>query len=201
MGSPYESRPETDWPEVTRRLIEQHPLSSHLVEIVLDTWQSIFASKIGRHGFHIGPDICPRPQIMGFLLHELIALETAARFPKQWRGEREKDEKDLVYIPDPFFSIEIKTSSHEKHVFGNRSYAQEGEPGKKAKLKSGYYLTVNFGKFMSDGTLPAINRIGFGWIDHTDWLGQISATGQQSRLQPSVYKYKLVVLHQLKSTT
>ena len=71
MESPYSRVGIDRWLEVTRKLVEQHPLSrSDIVEIVLDSWRSIFESNLGNRGFRIGTDIFPKPQIMGFLLHE-----------------------------------------------------------------------------------------------------------------------------------
>ncbi len=110
-----------------------------MVEVVLQSWNDIFDSKLGPKGFQIGKHIFPKPQIMGFLLHELIPLEFSARYPRLWRGEQTASDKDLVYIPDPQYSVEIKTSSDSKNIYGNRSYAQESDSAGK-KSKSGYYL-------------------------------------------------------------
>lgn len=82
---------------------------------------------------------------MGFFLHELMPLELAARYPDLWRNEKSAGDKDIFYIPDDVFSIELKTSSDPWHIYGNRSYAQGNTKGKKAK--SGYYLDANFKKF------------------------------------------------------
>lgn len=191
---PYTGVSPAKWIDVTRRLIKEHPLKTdEVVEVVLTAWQSIFDSKLGTKGFKIGVDIFPKPQIMGFLLHELIPLELAARYPKFWRPELTGGDKDIVYIPDDSFSIELKTSSDAKHIFGNRSYAQQGSEGKKAK--SGYYLTVNFGKFVKGEKQPRIGLIRFGWIDAGDWIGQKAATGQQSRLPREVDSGKLITLY------
>lgn len=134
---------------------------------------------------------------MGFLLHELIPLEFAARYPNLWRGEQSKSDKDLVYIPDAKFSVEIKTSSNRTKIFGNRSYAQESESAGK-KAKSGYYLQVNFGKFGKNTAKPEILLIKFGWLDHIDWLGQATATGQQAHLAPSTANNKLISIYSVK---
>jgi len=193
MVSPYKDLPPEKWLNVTRRLVKEHPLKdSEIVEVVLAAWDSIFASRIGTRAFHIGQDIFPKPQIMGFFLHELIPLELAARHPKSWRGERSSGEKDIVYIPDDKYSIEVKTSSNPNHIFGNRSYAQKATTNKKAK--SGYYLAVNFEKFSGSSKRPNILLIRFGWLDSTDWIGQKAATGQQSRLSSQVETYKLLEL-------
>ena len=194
MVSPYKGLPPEKWLIVTQQIVKTHPLkTTEIVEVVLAAWNSIFASKMGTSAFHIGKDIFPKPQIMGFFLHELIPLELAARHPKSWRGELTSEDKDIVYIPDDRYSIEIKTSSNPRHIFGNRSYAQETT--KKKKSKSGYYLTVNFEKFSDDAIIPNILIVRFGWLDATDWIGQKAATGQQSRLPPEVENYKLLELY------
>ena len=193
VASPYFQVPSAKWVAVTEKLIKEHPLDEdEIVEIVLESWRSIFTSAIGTHGFKIGQEIFPKPQVMGALLHELIPLEVAARYPKHWRGEKSAADKDIVYIPDDKFSIELKTSSHREQIFGNRSYAQEAVVDKKGK--SGYYLAVNFEKF-SERKDPDIVLIRFGWLDHADWVGQKAATGQQSRLGAEVYTGKFKTLY------
>jgi hypothetical protein len=146
---------------------------------------------LGTKGFKIGKDIFPKPQIMGFLLHELIPLELAAKYPKLWREEKTTSDKDIVYIPNDYYSIEVKTSSNPTHIYGNRSYAQAATENKKAK--SGYYLAVNFQKVVK-GKVARIVLIRFGWLDANDWIGQKAATGQQSRLSPDVENNKLLVI-------
>lgn len=193
MVSPYHGLPITEWEKRTLELIRAHPLDTdEIYEVVLSVWDDIFKSSIGKRPFHIGQDLFPRPQIMAFFLHELIPLEFADRYPGVWRREETPDEKDLVYVPDQSFSIEIKTSSSDGRIFGNRSYAQETKKGKKSK--SGYYLAINFEKFTKTGRLPSVNLIRFGWLDHSDWIGQDAATGQQARLDPNVEQYKLLRL-------
>ncbi len=194
MKSPYEGIAPDEWYELTRELVKEHPLApDEIVGIVLATWDSIFLSSLGTKGFKIAVEIFPKPQIMGFFLHELIPLELAARYPDLWRNEKSARDKDIVYIPDERFSIELKTSSDPRHIYGNRSYAQVNTKGKKAK--SGYYLAVNFEKFSKKKDRPEIKLIRFGWIDSTDWIGQRSATGQQSRLLPNVENSKLLKLY------
>lgn len=193
--SPFAGLAEDKWKEKTKKLIGLHPLrKTEIVEIVLQSWNDIFQSKLGSKGFQIGKHIYPKPQIMGFLLHELITLEVSARYPDKWRGDKSAVDKDLVYIPNDKFSIEIKTSSHPAKIFGNRSYAQEGKSAGK-KIKSGYYLTVNFGKCSEQNNSPAILQIRFGWLDHTDWIGQTTATGQQAHLTAAADKHKLLVIY------
>jgi hypothetical protein len=193
MISPYVGIHSDKWPEKTEELIAGYPLKmSELVEVVLASWKGVFASKIGSGGFQIGEHIFPKPQIIAFFLHELIPLELARRYPGVWRGEETAADKDIVYVPNAAFSMEIKTSSHPTQIFGNRSYAQQGAAGKKSK--SGFYLAVNFEKSVRDADAARLRRIRFGWLDHTDWQGQTAATGQQARLSTEVERGKLRLL-------
>ncbi len=194
--SPYANLRPENWKTKTLRLLRCHPLDSEeIVDVVLSGWQSIFESRIGIKGFAIGKDMFPNPQIMGFLLHELIPLELHARHPTLWQIDRSGEDKDLVHIPDPAFSVEIKTSSHRSQIFGNRSYAQPTSATKKSK--AGYYLAVNFEKFAPTPRRPQVRTIRFGWLDHSDWIAQKAATGQQARLQPMVYGTKLLTLYEV----
>jgi hypothetical protein len=194
MPSIYKGLSQIEWLEMTKKLIKRHPLDpKEIVEVVLTSWNSIFESKIGTKRYLIGKDIFPKPQIMGFFLHELIPLELSTRYPKRWRGEKDSSDKDIVYIPDDKYSIEIKTSSNPNRIFGNRSYAQGSTKEKKAK--SGFYLAINFEKFSKTNIQPNILLIRFGWLDSEDWMGQKAATGQQSRLSIDVESYKLLELY------
>ncbi len=196
--SPFEGLASENWPAKTAELLDEFPLSGdEIIAPVLEAWDSIFESRIGRHGIQIGKDIFPTPQIMASYLHELIPLEFAAIYPGQWRADESSDEKDLVYIPDQRFSAEIKTSSSPRGIYGNRSYAQK--PTSSKKSKNGYYIAVNFHKFdkgSSEDQRPGIRRIRFGWLDHTDWRGQAKNTGQQASLFPESEKGKLIVLYE-----
>jgi hypothetical protein len=194
MTSPYLNHKSNQWLKVTRRLVNKHPLKpEEIVDVVLSSWTSIFATKMGAKRFKIGKDIFPKPQIMGFFLHELIPLELSARYSTEWRGEQDASDKDIVYIPNDYYSIEVKTSSNPSHIYGNRSYAQASTKGKKAK--SGYYLAVNFEQFSTTNTHPNILLVRFGWLDSNDWIGQAAATGQQSRLPTDVENNKLLELY------
>lgn len=194
MSSPYAGLGTNQWKARTEELVRAHPLTKEeIVDVTLGCWNSIFATKIGGKA-QVGIHILPSPQTMGVFLHELIPLEFSDRYPGVWRREESADEKDLVHIPDPSLSVEIKTSSHRSQVFGNRSFAQPGNSTKKAK--SGFYLTVNFEKFTKSGRRPDIRAIRFGWLDDTDWKAQKAATGQQASLPSDVYDGKLLLIHQ-----
>ena len=102
--------------------MESHPLSSdELVQVVIGAWDDIFASSIGTNAYSIGQDIFPAPQIMAFLIHELVPMHLQDRYPGVWRGQQDKNDKDIVHMPDDRYSIEIKASSSSTRIFGNRS--------------------------------------------------------------------------------
>ena len=192
--SPYSSVKKSDWPNITNTLIKNHPLNEkEIVNFCLSAWKNLFNSSIGEHELRFGVHIFPKPQIVGALLHELIPAEIVASYPNVWRREQAKDDKDIVYLPDDKFSIELKTSSNPNQIFGNRSYAQA--PTQNKKSKDGYYLTVNFEQIKEATKQPEILMIRFGWLDHTDWIGQASETGQQARLSPEIYTLKFKTLY------
>src|SRR5437667_261612 len=78
----------------------------------------------------------------------------------------------------------------KKSIFANRSYAQA--PSDSKKSKSGYYLAVNFEQFSESVSQPKIRMVRFGWLDHSDWIGQRAETGQQARLNPATESLKLL---------
>ena len=188
--SPYHGKLVSQWSKITDQLIAKHPIPiNEIVETVLKSWKDIFNSKIG--SFYIGKEIEPVPQIMSFLLHELVAHYLSLKHPGVYIVGKEKTEKDIHCIKDSSLSIEIKGSSHPNQIFANRSYAQP-QSGKGQKNKNGYYIAINFEKFEDvKPNLPKILMIRFGYLDHTDWIAQASATGQQARLGADVYRYKL----------
>lgn len=194
MESPYENINSSEWQKITEKLLNNFPLSKdYLVSLVLKSWDAILRTKIADK-WSIAHDVQPKPQIMGFFLHEIIGQYIQADYPKSWRKEQTAADKDVVCITNPDFSLEIKTSSDKNKIFGNRSYAQEVKQGGK-KSKSGYYLAINFEKFEKTEKLPQIRLIRFGWLDHTDWIGQSAASGQQARLPKEVENGKLVVIY------
>lgn len=196
--SPYADSAKERWPVITKQLLDEHPLrANEIVDVVLQAWKDIFDSKLGPKEFKIGRDIFPKPQIMAFLLHELIPLEFASRYPKKWRRDLSGADKDLVYISNDRFSVEIKTSSSARGIFGNRSYAQPTTGDKKSK--AGYYLAVNFESCNEQNVkLPMIRLIRFGWFDHGDWIGQAAASGQQAHPTTDARKCKLSTLYSAK---
>ena len=191
--SPYAGKSKSKWKSITQDLINKHPLEEdEIIEVVLMAWNNIFESSIGRHKLKIGTHIFPKPQVIGALMHELVPAELVATYPEMWRMEERADDKDIVCIQNEFNSIELKTSSNPRHIFGNRSYAQK--PSSDKKGKDGFYMTVNFEKFSKTIKRPNVVLIRFGWLDHSDWIGQKAATGQQARLAPETYDLKLKTL-------
>lgn len=181
----------------TLELVSAYPASaSDLIEASLASWDALVDSTIGRAT--IGRDIFPAPQVIGGFLHELIPLEMHARHGADWRPDTHVSEKDLVYVPNDQFSAEIKTSSHQRQIFGNRSFGQQN-PATAKKLKSGYYLAINFTGWARDEAAtvvePGINLIRFGWLDHVDWLSQAASTGQAASLPASIENAQLLTIY------
>lgn len=189
-NSPYFGKSIEEWSAITDQLIANHPITTdEIIETVLKSWDDIFNSKIG--SFSIGKEIEPVPQIMSFLLHELVAHYLTLKHPGIYKVGTLKSEKDIHCITDCNLSVEIKGSSNPTQIFANRSYAQP-QSGIGQKDKNGYYIAINFEQFKNvKPNIPKILMIRFGYLEHSDWIAQNSQTGQQARLGADVYKYKL----------
>lgn len=196
MESPYKNLPKSKWLQKTDELVNAHPLFSEIRDVVLKSWNDIFESKIGP--FSIGKEIFPSPQILSFFLHELVAHSLSLKYPGSYKVGELKNEKDVHNIADPSMGIEIKGSSNTTQIFANRSYAQPSSESE-TKDKNGYYLTINFEKVSKSNPRPKIRIIRFGWLEHKDWIAQKAATGQQARLTPDAYKYKLIEIYRADS--
>jgi len=193
MKNPYPDNPKY-WAAVTDRLLKTFPIPmTEMTEIVLASWEDVFHSRIGSKGYRIGRDVWPEPQIMGFLLHELIPLNLAATYPTQWRRGASATECDAVFARNTDYSFEIKTSSSAKGIFGNRSYTHLSKSA--IKQRGSFFLAVNFGKFSSAGR-PEISLIRFGWLGAADWIGQRAESGQQARLTKEAKAYKLRITYE-----
>lgn len=204
MESPYKGKDESLWKKITIDLINEHPLSEEeIVEAVITSWEQIFESTVGP--LHIGQQIFPSPQIMSSILHELIPYNLASTIGDNYRIGTCKAEKDIVYKPDVKYCIEVKASSSKNSIYANRSYAQPSLDSD-TKDKNGFYIAVNFEKFEQNEvgesraieydakgkiTYPKITQIRFGYLEHTDWIPQKSAKGQQASLSPLAKKYKM----------
>jgi hypothetical protein len=153
------------------------------------SWGTLWLTKIGEGETAIPiAELDVPAMVAGFFFEKLFARELQLRFPSNWRGGRSKDEKDLVFLPNSFFSTEMKTSGQlGTKIYGNRSYGQKAEAESLVTKteKSGYYISVNFyGK--------TLTLIRFGWIDEFDWKPQASSTGQAASLPIEVYQNKLI---------
>lgn len=199
MTSPYEGYLEHQWSNITRQLVAKYPLSpNEIVDAVLAAWDGIFNTKIAEE-LRIGVDITPSPQVMGNYLHLLIPVMLEKRFPGVWSRDIRKNDKDLVYLPNDFFSTEIKTSSNPNNIYGNASYGQEDSADASSKSKDGYYIGVNFEKFdqAPEGQRPRIRKIRIGWLDHSDWHSQSASSGQAATITAAVRDSKLLLIYDI----
>ena len=187
-ASPYDNADVKQWRKITEKLVQKHPLSPVIVDLCLKSWESILNGKINTYLNMKIREMSISPQATGALLHDVIPAYIAKNVQGFRKGEGK--EKDIVCEKDDYFSLELKTSS-QKSIFGNRSYAKS-ESG---KLKAGYYLAINFEKIAS--TNPHILRIQFGWLDHSDWVGQRSETGQKASLTKEAKENKLLTLYEV----
>lgn len=189
MVSPYAGLSQEHWLNKTQELVSTHPLTLEMIrETAIQCWQVLWQTTVGEGELAIRLyDLDVPAPVVGYFFERLFAKNLEIKAPQLWRGGRGKDEKDIIYIPDNFYSIEIKTSGQlGLKIFGNRSYGQESNnPELIKKEKSGYYITVNFYD-------KIINLIRFGWIDQSDWKPQSSQTGQAAGLKEEVYQYKLI---------
>lgn len=189
MSSPYEGLVKEEWLAKTYDLIGRHPLDCETIkQVALKSWQVLWSTTIGEGEVSIKLFELDVPaSVVGYFFEKLFARELETQQPEHWRGGRTKNDKDIVHLPDNFYSIEIKSSGQlGTKVFGNRSYGQNVENTVlDKKEKSGYYITVNFYE-------KEINLLRFGWIDRSDWNAQEAPTGQAAGLSESVYRYKLI---------
>src|SRR5580692_3217702 len=106
MKDPYPSEV-SKWSKTTEKLLAAYPLPMpELVKIVLASWEDIFHSRIGSRNYQIGRDIWPEPEIMGFLLHELVPLNLAATYPGKWQRCQVAGQCDALYLPNDDWSFE-----------------------------------------------------------------------------------------------
>jgi len=187
--SPYKNKPKTEWLSTTEKLIENYPLSKEeILEISLLVWNKLWTTKVG-NTITLNEVELPAT-VVGYFFQKLFSHELATRYPSKWRGEQNKEDKDIVYIDNEKFSTEMKSSGQMGYkIFGNRSYNQESQNGDNSlKDKSSYYITINF----SDKILTLIR---LGWIDQDDWTPQSSENGQAATLSQDAYDYKLIEIN------
>ncbi|MCD3403720.1 ScaI family restriction endonuclease [Streptococcus equi] len=140
---PYHNVKESEWKSVTERLIEEFPIEMEtLRKIVLDSWNELFTISNATRDFAIGKTIFPKPQILGFFLEEIVTQKIHKLDPKTWIPDPTGYSKDLENVREPKYSIEIKTSSSPKNIYGNRSYGQKGDSSKKSKMATIWLLIL-----------------------------------------------------------
>lgn len=190
MASPYAGKPITQWANVTRTLVQAHPLTLTVIhDAAQAAWARLWSTTVGDAalGFPFA-ETDPPATVVGYFFEKLFAKELAARFPSVWRGGK-GSEKDLHCLTNDALSVEMKASGQLGYkVYGNRSYGQQVKNADAVKKdKSGYYITINFHG-------QTLTMLRFGWIDADDWQAQKSATGQMAGLSDNVYKYKLMTI-------
>jgi hypothetical protein len=186
MTSPYNNKPISEWKSITNNLINEYPLSKNeILEISIICWDKLWTTKVAN--LIDLKEVELPATVIGYFFQKLFAHELQNRYQDMWRGEKDKSDKDLVYIPNnEQFSTEMKSSGQMGYkVFGNRSYCQSSNSPSKAK--SGYYITVNF-------TNQTLNLVSIGWIDKDDWNCQNAESGQAATLPNEVYEHKLIPL-------
>jgi hypothetical protein len=149
MTSPYIGLPINQWHVKTEELIARHPLTLDVIrDVALTSWGTLWLTKLGEGATAIRLDEINVPAtVVGYFFEKLFSKELESRYPNEWRGGRDKDEKDIVCLIDNSFSIEMKTSGQlGSKIFGNRSYNQKASDDSLISKveKSGYYITVNF---------------------------------------------------------
>jgi len=187
--NPYSGIDVSQWKQTTEALVRKHPLTPIIVDLCMQSWESILNGKINTYLNLQIKEMNISPQATGALLHDIVPEYISRKVAGFRKGIG--DEKDIVCEYDDFFSMELKTSS-QKSIYGNRSYAQS----QSGKSKSGYYLAINFEKITKEN--PRLLQISFGWLDHSDWIGQKSETGQQAFLTKEAKANKLIILYSAK---
>lgn len=190
-NTPYKNQAEDDWLSITHGLVRNFPITKEkIVEIVVTSWDDFYSSKIGLTELAIGRDIFIPAQATGVILEKIIASKLSRHNPKIWVGGTEKNHKDIENLEDSQFSFEIKTSSSQNGVYGNRSTGFRS--GSSKKVRSGYYLVVNYLLPTESEPERKIRKIRFGWIDDDDWVGQKQSSGQQASIGSKLAKLKLI---------
>ena len=141
MTSPYRGNPGPSWLATTRRLVDAHPLKPAILrEAALSAWAKLWETTLGsgQTSVKLG-DLRVPATVVGYFFEVLLARHLQRVAPGLWRGNQSKEEKDLVYLPDPALSVEIKTSGQAGFkVYGNRSYGQK--PGTDPLVKREIWL-------------------------------------------------------------
>ncbi len=185
MKSPYAGKDKLEWKSITEVLVENHPLNKQDIhDIAVKSWSLLWETKIGK--IISVREAGLSAQVIGNFFQKIFTHQLENKFKDDWRGDSYKKDKDLVYIKDINFSVEMKSSGQPGYeLYGNRCTSLDVNKKSSGKDKSGYYITVNF---IGD----KLTLLRFGWIDNDDWQPQKSPTGHAATLDKDVYKYKLI---------
>lgn len=165
--------------------MSRHVLSHRILSKVIHaSWKALWTVKVGRIPLH---QLNIDAQVVGKFFQELMLMELHAEDPRWMPPDGTKD-PDFVFAEDPSQSFELKMCGQpgSRVVYGNRcSSAAYVSP--RGKSRDSWLLTINY-------TDTRINLIRFGYVLGTDWIGQVSASGNSSRLNKDVYATKLQVV-------
>ena len=191
MNKPYSDKPIEEWTEITKTLVLKFPVKMYEIrKVVEDSFKDYLNLTISEFKLQIGKDIFFPAQATGVIIQKLITLKLSKLQTNTWKDGVKKFEKDVVNVKENIFSFEIKTSSSKSGIFGNRSMGHISK--NKTKVRSGYYLIINYKLPKEEDKNFEIYKIRFGWIDDNDWKGQSSPTGQQSTVSKDCKSYKLI---------
>jgi hypothetical protein len=194
LNSPYEGIEEAKYIDITKKLMDEFPLSIDvIVSVVQEAWNDLYTSSFGSTEIKIGEDIFLPAQATGVILEKLIAVRLS-NMDSNWRGGEAKTEKDIVCLTNDKYSFEIKTSSSKNGLYGNRSTGHKSKNS--TKHRSGYYLVINYELPKEDNPFKSIRKIRFGWIDDSDWKGQAQSSGQQASIGADLAKIKLLTIYE-----
>lgn len=193
MESPYKNINICNWKSVTIKLVDSFPIKKkELKEYVEEAFDEYLKMTISSLKLQVGKDIFFPAQATGVIIDKLIGVIIIKKKGNEWKSGDKKNEKDVVNILNDKYSFEIKTSSSKSGIFGNRSMGHRSK--KKIKIRSGYYLIINYKLPKENDMSLKIYKIRFGWIDDVDWIGQSSPTGQQSTISKECKDLKLIEL-------
>ena len=185
----------------TIKLIKKLPIKiTKIKDIVKNSWKDIFTIKDNEGLINIGNNTHPKPQIMGFFLEYLIAKKFEKLDKNMWKFDPTGYSKDIVNLKKPKLSIEIKSSSNPKRIYGNRSYSYKGKNNYRSKKsKNSFYLAINFEKFKIKNNLinkrPNLRLIRIGYLKQSDWDSQASQNGQASHIPKAIENVRLLEIY------
>ena len=93
MVSPYADKAVSDWPAITRKLVESHPLkTAELLHAATTTWATLWQTTVGTGATAVKlSDLRVPASIVGYFFELLFARELQRRAPTLWRGNRSKE--------------------------------------------------------------------------------------------------------------